>query len=63
LISGAATRRIGSGSAVVLEAVNSAVKDLGPEVSSGDFHATVRGMRAQLLSAAGDAAGRLSWSD
>ena len=48
---------------MVLEAVNSAVKDLGPEVSSGDFHATVRGMRAQLLSAAGDAAGRLSWSD
>jgi hypothetical protein len=36
---------------------------LGPEVSSGEFHATVRGMRAQLLDVAGKASARLSWSD
>jgi histidine ammonia-lyase len=63
LMSGAPARRLGLGSAAVLETVNSALKGLGPEVSSGDFHATVRSLGAKMLIAAGEAAGRLGWSD
>jgi histidine ammonia-lyase len=56
--------RLGLGSAAVLESVNAAVKDLGPEVSSSEFHDTIRAsMRTQMLTAAVKAAGRLSWSD
>jgi histidine ammonia-lyase len=63
LISAAPTRRLGSGTAAVLETVNSALKGLGPEVSSGEFHATVRGLWAHLLRVAGKASDRLTWSD
>ena len=63
LISTVSNRRLGAGAAAVLETVNSALKDLGQDVSSGEFHATVRRMRPQMLSAAGNAAGRLGWSD
>lgn len=63
LISVAPPRHLGSGTAAVLATVNSALKGMGPEVSSGEFHATVRGMRAQLLDVAGKASERLSWSD
>jgi hypothetical protein len=56
--------RLGAGGAVVLAAINSAVREAGPIPDSQKFHAAVRGaMRERLLTDVGKVSARLSWSD